>query len=302
MAEAATTRWGRLMRVTGQVLTVVGILRLLVGMWHVIDHGRMQLLLARSRRGEPYFLPVGAAGLDDVYSVGALASGGGTTAAVADAARQGAEAVAATATAAAVAATAGGDGGGDAAAAAAAAAAADGGARADTAGGGAAANAGAGGAGGGGRSQQGDLVTTSLSFLLVHLKIDGTAWAPLLSTVFVGSMALLHVRAFLVAMQQLARFGILSTSTELYSLSLALLAGFYFMACVWQLSFQLPLRCRRGVTAALGDTTPFELCFLLFDAVFVVSTVVFAVLLWVDYRKKSRLSRNVLVADSWMLP
>ena len=106
--------------------------------------------------------------------------------------------------------------------------------------------------------QQGDLVTTSLSFLLVHLKIDGTAWAPFLSSVFIGSMALLHVRAFLVAMQQLAHFGIMSTSTELYSLSLALLAGFYFMACVWQLSFQLPLRCRRGVTAALGETAPFE--------------------------------------------
>ena len=44
-----------------------------------------------------------------------------------------------------------------------------------------------------------------------------------------GSMALLHVRAFLVAMQQLARFGILSTSTELYSLSLALLAGMHHL-------------------------------------------------------------------------
>lgn len=148
------------------------------------------------------------------------------------------------------------------------------------------------------RKQESDIVTTSLSFLLVHLKIDGTAWAPLLSTLFIGSMALLHVRAFLVAMQQLARFGILSTSTELYSLSLALLAGFYFMACVWQLSFQLPLRCRRGVTAALGDTAPFELSFLLFDAVFVVSTVVFTVLLWVDYRKKTKLSFSLAPYNS----
>ena len=43
------------------------------------------------------------------------------------------------------------------------------------------------------KNEQGDLVTTSLSFLLVHLKIDGTAWAPFLSSVFVGSMALLQV-------------------------------------------------------------------------------------------------------------
>ena len=41
------------------------------------------------------------------------------------------------------------------------------------------------------RTQQGDLVTTSLSFLLVHLKIDGTAWAPLLSTIFVGMMTMM---------------------------------------------------------------------------------------------------------------
>jgi hypothetical protein len=43
------------------------------------------------------------------------------------------------------------------------------------------------------KNEQGDLVTTSLSFLLVHLKIDGTAWAPFLSSAFVGSMALLQV-------------------------------------------------------------------------------------------------------------
>ena len=67
-------------------------------------------------------------------------------------------------------------------------------------------------------------------------------------------------------------------------------AGFYFMSCVWQLSFQLPLRCRRGVTAALGETAPFELCFILFDAVFVVSTIVFGIYLWLDHRKKISLT------------
>ena len=41
-----------------------------------------------------------------------------------------------------------------------------------------------------------DLVTTSLSFLLFHLNIDGTAWGPFLSSVFVGSMALLQVNGF----------------------------------------------------------------------------------------------------------
>ena len=65
------------------------------------------------------------------------------------------------------------------------------------------------------------------------------------------------------------------------------------MACVWQLSFQLPLRCRRGVTAALGETAPFELCFLLFDAVFVVSALFFGLMLWIDHRKKLLLSRNI---------
>ena len=62
------------------------------------------------------------------------------------------------------------------------------------------------------------------------------------------------------------------------------------MACVWQLSFQLPLRCRKGVSLALGEAAPFDLCFLLFDAVFVVSTVVFGLLLWYNYRRKVSLS------------
>lgn len=65
------------------------------------------------------------------------------------------------------------------------------------------------------------------------------------------------------------------------------------MACVWQLSFQLPLRCRRGVTVALGQSAPFDLCFLLFDAVFVVSTIVFALLLWYNYRKKLLISYSL---------
>ena len=38
-------------------------------------------------------------------------------------------------------------------------------------------------------------------------------------------LVLWQVRSFLVAMEQLARLGIMSTSTELYSLSLALLSG-----------------------------------------------------------------------------
>ena len=41
---------------------------------------------------------------------------------------------------------------------------------------------------------QGDLVTTSLSFLLVHLKIDGTAWAPSLSSAYIASMSLMQVQ------------------------------------------------------------------------------------------------------------
>lgn len=43
------------------------------------------------------------------------------------------------------------------------------------------------------QNNEADLVTTSLSFLMIHLKIDGTDWAPFLSSVFIGSMALLQV-------------------------------------------------------------------------------------------------------------
>jgi hypothetical protein len=43
----------------------------------------------------------------------------------------------------------------------------------------------------------------------------------------------------------------------------------------------------RGVTAALGDSAPFELSFILFDTVFVVSTIVFSILICYDYRRKN---------------
>ena len=48
------------------------------------------------------------------------------------------------------------------------------------------------------KPHQGDLVTTSLSFLLVHLKIDGTAWAPSLSSAYIASMSLMQVRQYSV--------------------------------------------------------------------------------------------------------
>jgi hypothetical protein len=65
------------------------------------------------------------------------------------------------------------------------------------------------GVGGPSKEERGDLVTTSLSFLLVHLKIDGTAWAPILSSIFIGTMALLQVIMMFISW-------IISSYTDIY--------------------------------------------------------------------------------------
>lgn len=146
-------------------------------------------------------------------------------------------------------------------------------------------------------SQQADLVTTALSFVLVHLhlKIDIATWSPLLGSLYIACLALMHVRAFIVSMTQFAKLGIVSTSTEIYSLVLAYLIGAYSVACVLFLRTQLPLRRRRGVTIALGEDMRFDFFFWLFDAIFVVSTCASMCYLQLEFVRKKRLNEDALL-------
>ena len=69
------------------------------------------------------------------------------------------------------------------------------------------------------KPHQGDLVTTSLSFLLVHLKIDGTAWAPSLSSAYIASMSLMQVHHLLRVSTHCRCLQIISHTTQRYSYS-----------------------------------------------------------------------------------
>lgn len=143
-----------------------------------------------------------------------------------------------------------------------------------------------------GISSQPDMVVATLSLIVVYcrVQIDVVAWSPLLNCGLVSSLALMQIRAFLGVTQQLARLGFLSTSTEHYALTLAFLAGNYFVASVVLLRTQLPLRYRRGVTVALGDDFQFEFFFWLFDFLFVFSSLSSALLLWWDQSQKQALT------------
>jgi len=132
----------------------------------------------------------------------------------------------------------------------------------------------------------------------MHVQIDVVAWSPLFSCCLMSVMALMQVRAFLGTMQQLARLGFLSTSTEHYALVLAFLAGNYFVASVVLLRTQVPLRFRRGITVALGDDFQFEFFFWLFDFLFVFSSLFSAIYLWWEntrtYQKAGLYARDKL--------
>ena len=142
-----------------------------------------------------------------------------------------------------------------------------------------------------GISSQPDVVVSMLSMIVVYLRvqIDVVAWSPLLNCCLVSSLALMQVRAFIGTTQQLARLGFLSTSTEHYALTLAFLAGNYFVASVVLLRTQLPLRYRRGITIALGEDFQFDFFFWLFDFLFVFSSLAAALFLWYDHSKAHQL-------------
>jgi len=142
-----------------------------------------------------------------------------------------------------------------------------------------------------GISSQPDVVVSMLSMIVVYLRvqIDVVAWSPLLNCCLISSLALMQVRAFIGTTQQLARLGFLSTSTEHYALTLAFLAGNYFVASVVLLRTQLPLRYRRGITIALGEDFQFDFFFWLFDFLFVFSSLAAALFLWYDHSKAHQL-------------
>jgi hypothetical protein len=92
-----------------------------------------------------------------------------------------------------------------------------------------------------------DSINRALEFVFLQLGIpvDFAFWTPLLSFSLVVGLALLQVRGFLVTMYQVSHIGVFSTSTEVYSLLLAYLAGTYFVASVLLLRTHLPhtFRC-----------------------------------------------------------
>ena len=112
-----------------------------------------------------------------------------------------------------------------------------------------------------------------------------------------GCMALLHVRAFILGISHFSKLGIVNTSTEIYSLVLAYLAGSYSVAGVLFLRCQLPLRRRKAVTMALGEDIVLDFYFWLFDVVFICSALTTFALCLLDIQRKRRLRCLVIDAN-----
>lgn len=132
------------------------------------------------------------------------------------------------------------------------------------------------------------LTTYFFQYILAHLRLpfNHRVWSPLLSLCLVVVLFLMQIRGFFVVTTQLAKLGFISTSTELYALLLAQIAGTYFVAGVVLLRAELPLRYRKGITAALGEDLPLNFYFWLFDAVFIVSSILSTILLVNEYYSK----------------
>jgi len=132
------------------------------------------------------------------------------------------------------------------------------------------------------------MITNFFRYILTHLRLPFNLhmWSPLLSLCLVVVLFLMQIRGFFVVTTQLAKLGFISTSTELYALLLAQIAGTYFVAGVVLLRAELPLRYRKGITVALGEDLPLNFYFWLFDAVFIISSILSIVLLYNEYYSK----------------
>lgn len=137
-----------------------------------------------------------------------------------------------------------------------------------------------------------DTNTMIVPMLIQSLYLDEKAWSPAISFLLVLILGLLQVRAFFIVTSQLAKFGIISTSTEIYSLLLAHISGAYFVACVVLLRAQLPPELRKGITKALGEHLHFGYYGWLFDCVFVVSCFSSVALFLIDFYRKLSVLQN----------
>ena len=78
---------------------------------------------------------------------------------------------------------------------------------------------------------------------------------------------------------------------------LAYLSGFYFVASVVLLRIQLPIEYRKGVTLALGQFS-FDYFEWLFDRIYIGSSTVSMVCLWLDAKRKAKASQRFFDHDT----
>lgn len=145
-------------------------------------------------------------------------------------------------------------------------------------------------------AQKADMATVLLNVIVstTPLRVDVAFWTPVLSFILIAALAYLQIRGFIDTIQQFAKLGLSSSSSEIYALVLAHAAGCYFMACVVLLRVHLPLRFRMSVTAVLGTDIRFEFYGILYEIVFVISTLVSVYLLWIDKSRKQNFAKKRL--------
>jgi hypothetical protein len=69
IAESARTQYGRVLRILGQLLTIVAIIRLFIGIYHVFYHLRKHLNIFSKMESKDIFENIG---LDDIYSINTI--------------------------------------------------------------------------------------------------------------------------------------------------------------------------------------------------------------------------------------
>eukprot|EP00048_Salpingoeca_helianthica_P001063 m.46274 g.46274 ORF g.46274 m.46274 type:complete len:467 (+) comp11108_c0_seq1:74-1474(+) len=144
-----------------------------------------------------------------------------------------------------------------------------------------------------------DPVTRGLQIAVDHLglELDVHTWSQYVSFVLVGFMIVTSIRSFLIQLTKFFHFFASSASSQLVVVLLAQLMGMYFVSLVLLMRMNMPAEYRIIITDVLGSLQ-FPFYHSWFDAIFLLSAVLSALMLFISRRQAPEHSLDKMLSAS----
>lgn len=145
-----------------------------------------------------------------------------------------------------------------------------------------------------------DPVTYALSMAVHHFQvdIDVEMWSQYFSFMLVGIIAVSSIRGLLIQLMQFSRALSQSISSETVVLFMAQVVGTYFLSSILLIRMSLPPNYRRIISDSFSGIE-FNFYHRWFDVIFLVSSIVSAILIYLSRSQTLEILQNIQQMDDW---